>query len=993
MNNREEEIQPGMSSARSNATRLLSTEERNALYIVTALIIAGIPSIGIFLYFGTLANSWQIKAIAAILFVVSIIAFLTTFLIRSGKHIQAMTIVAINITITFLAVPLLVQGLGIVSLLSAVIFIVAITSLTMSPRVALPGFVVSILIGLIIFFLDGSVPYERIMAPTQLQSTTPYISIALLVFFVLITARQLNRYSLRVKIALGILVTGGIVVATLSYFGVGQARSIIDLVTNQYEKESRARINEEIISNVSSEAEITNNFFDGILNDLVSFSELRVNFEKEKGLLSQGSYWDASTRIFELPGGQYGNATTDPSSIFIPSTIAIDEALLADLNTTAYLDFYASSFLKAHPEAAALYYINTAGATTYYPNINLAQSVPPDFDPRKEFFYTIADPQKDPTREPKWTDVYLDPAGQGLIVTLSIPVYNDDVFQGVIATDIRLAKISERIGSIRPGQSGYAFLVDGSGHILTMPDKGYALYEIQPEAISGSESPRLSILVKGPPDLQEATARIINGETDLSVIQVDNERTFLAFAPIKTPNYRLAIVAPEAEFTGEIEKTDSETTLKLASVVRNSIVIMALLFVGALLISLWIGQLITSPLVRLTKTVDTISKGDLSARAVVGTEDETGRLASAFNLMTERLRTTLSDLEVRIQERTQDLEQANRNNERRATQFEAIARVSQIISSTESSEVLLPRIAEVISQQFDFYHVGIFLLDVRKEYAVLTASNSEGGKRMLARNHRLAINESSIVGYASKSGQPRVALDTDTDTVYSTNPDLSLTRSEIALPLIVGNEIIGVLDVQSQERNAFTNEDITIMSTLARQVSIAIQNARSYQQTREALKRAEAASMELSGQTWRQFANQKQIEGIVFDGVNTKSISKTSGQQTAHNLAIPLMLRGTKIGSIKLNSIDPERVWTEDEIALLQAAADRTTLAIENARLLQEAQKRAAKERTIGEISSKISGLVNIENILETAIKELGTTMPNTDISIQFTEEDSGQKA
>jgi hypothetical protein len=87
--------------------------------------------------------------------------------------------------------------------------------------------------------------------------------------------------------------------------------------------------------------------------------------------------------------------------------------------------------------------------------------------------------------------------------------------------------------------------------------------------------------------------------------------------------------------------------------------------------------------------------------------------------------------------------------------------------------------------------------------------------------------------------------------------------------------------------------------------------------------------------------------------------------------------------------MDPQRVWTEDEIALLQAAADRTTLAIEGARLLQEAQKRAAKERTIGDISSKISGLVNIENILETAIKELGTTLPNTDIAIQFSQEDS----
>ncbi len=903
---------------------------------------------------------------------------------------MAMTIIIINVSITLIAVPLLVEGLGVVSGLSAAIFIVAITSLAMPPRFVFPGLITGIAVGLLIFLLDISLQYPRLNV-SQLQSSTPYVSIGLLVFFILIGAAQFNRYSLRVKVSLGILITSGLIIAALTSFATGQAQQLLGLLTGQYEDESRARINDEIISIVSSEATTANNFFDSVLKDLVLLADVRVDLEKQKTLLSQGTYWDANTRVFQLPGGQFANSPADISAVFIPSTVSVDQDMIADLNTSAYLDFYAPAFLSAHPEVVSVHYLNKAGASTFYPNKNLAGNVPPDFDPREESFYTDTEPQKNPSAEPKWTDVYMDPAGNGLVVTLSIPIYKNNVFQGVMSADIQLANISERISNIKPGVSGYAFLVDSKGHILAMPEQGYQLYELQPEILDDGDSPRQSILVKGPFDLQEVTTQIINGGTNVDTIQgPNNESLFIAFASLETPNYRMAVVAPEAEFTAGIAEAKSKTANTVEEIARNSALILVLLFVAALLISLWIGHLIATPLVRLTQTVDTISAGDFTARAPVGARDETGRLAVAFNVMAERLNSTLSGLEQNVVERTKELELANKSNEHRALQFESIARIAQIIGSTDFSEDLLPRIAEVISQQFNLYHVGIFLLDIRKEYAVLTASNSEGGRKMIARNHRVAINENSIVGYAGKSGQPRLALDTGEDSTYSTNPDLSPTRSELALPLVIGSEIIGILDVQSTEKNAFSIEDINVMSTLARQVSTAIQNARAYQQTREALKRAEIASMELSRQNWKQFTGQQAIEGVLFDGVNTKTVSRTA-EQTEHNLAIPLVLRGTKIGSIKLNSIDPLRVWTEDEIAILQAAADRTTLAIENARLLQEAQKRAAKERTIGEISSKISGLVNIENILETAIKELGTTLTNTDISIQFNQEDSGQ--
>jgi GAF domain-containing protein/HAMP domain-containing protein len=411
-------------------------------------------------------------------------------------------------------------------------------------------------------------------------------------------------------------------------------------------------------------------------------------------------------------------------------------------------------------------------------------------------------------------------------------------------------------------------------------------------------------------------------------------------------------------------------------------IILVIMFIGASVFSAIVGQVIANPLLRLTETVETITQGNLAARANITSDDETGVLARAFNTMAERLSENLSTLEQRVSSRTRELEAANERNNRRANQFEAIARVANTIRSTQDLKTLLPLIALSISEQFDFYHVGIFLVDSKHEYAILAAANSEGGKRMLERNHRLQVGGTGIVGFVTKSGQPRVALNVGQDSVYFNNPDLPDTRSEIALPLNVGTETFGALDVQSTQINAFSQDDINILSTLADQVSVAIQNARSYQQVSEALAQAESASIQLSGQQWKQFLKRKEFRGFLFDGVDTNELDPSS--KFPHTLAIPLVLRGTKIGVIKLNAANPNRMWTDGEINIVQAVAERTSLALENARLFQEAQKRAAKERAIGEISAKIGGATGLENIIQTAIQELGKTLPNTDIAIQF---------
>jgi GAF domain-containing protein len=247
------------------------------------------------------------------------------------------------------------------------------------------------------------------------------------------------------------------------------------------------------------------------------------------------------------------------------------------------------------------------------------------------------------------------------------------------------------------------------------------------------------------------------------------------------------------------------------------------------------------------------------------------------------------------------------------------------------------------------------------------------------------------------TGKPRVALDTGADAVYFDNPDLPETRSELTLPLRVGAEIIGALDVQSTDPNAFSQEDIYILSTLAEQVSIAIQNARQFEQTRSALNESEVLARQFVQTGWQQFTKNKNLIGIRHTGARSTFLHRRNGQKgqdpldsdaprsnkRGAHLAIPIKLRGEVIGSVAVKAPD-NRPWDRDDLDIVTAIIERAAIAMENARLLAESQKRAAKERIIGEISAKISMQSEIDNLLKTAAQELGRSLPGAEIAIQF---------
>jgi GAF domain-containing protein len=379
-----------------------------------------------------------------------------------------------------------------------------------------------------------------------------------------------------------------------------------------------------------------------------------------------------------------------------------------------------------------------------------------------------------------------------------------------------------------------------------------------------------------------------------------------------------------------------------------------------------------------------------------------------FEKTTERSETLVSELqnertnlELRIEERTQALD-------KRTNQLQAVAESGRSITTFRNLSELLRQAAEIIHKNFEYYHVGIFLLDERREYAVLAASNSEGGQRMLERQHQLKVGGASIVGYAIEHAEARIALDVGQDAVYFDNPDLPQTRSEMALPLIVSGQILGALDVQSTEAQAFTEDDVATLQILAEQIAVAIQNANLFSEAEKSLEAARIGYGEISREAWGKILrNQPRIGFLSTSPTNTLQIQSDSVEPNLAKAAetgdliidndgltigVPIKIRGQVIGAIRLKKPEIAESWTQDEINLAIALSDQLSGALESARLYRESQTRAARESLVSDISARINAATQMDAILRETVSELGQALGNAAITFQLLEQPDGQK-
>lgn len=442
-------------------------------------------------------------------------------------------------------------------------------------------------------------------------------------------------------------------------------------------------------------------------------------------------------------------------------------------------------------------------------------------------------------------------------------------------------------------------------------------------------------------------------------------------------------------FTIVVETSTSEA---FAGIIRTELTIALLLLVSVAVASGlgWLAaRQIVEPIEDLATTAEHIAGGDLSLKARIVRKDEVGLLGTAFNAMTSQLQDLVSNLEQRVAERTERLEESSLKIEKRASQLEAIADVASSVASLMDVDQLLPYITKTISERFGFYHVGIFLLSNDKKFAVLRAANSEGGQKMLARKHQLRVGQEGIVGFSVDAQRARIALDVGDDAVYFNNPDLPTTRSEMALPLIIGKDVIGALDVQSEQPNAFSNEDIEVLNTLANQVAVAIENARLFEQSQQAFKELEKNLQRYVQNQWGQYSTSSSVQGYCAKASGLEPIKdslqendKKDKNRSVHK--VPITLRGVTIGNLDVDLGKQLEEYTQEEIDVIQATAERVAMALESARLLEASQRQAAKEQQISGITAKIGASVNMRNVLQTAVEELGKSIPGSEIMIQF---------
>ncbi len=423
--------------------------------------------------------------------------------------------------------------------------------------------------------------------------------------------------------------------------------------------------------------------------------------------------------------------------------------------------------------------------------------------------------------------------------------------------------------------------------------------------------------------------------------------------------------------------------------IRTGLTLIVIGFLLTLTVSIFLSVSITSPLAELRTGAESFQKGDMISTINTSGADEFTVIARIFNNLTKQIRELIASLESRVAERTSELNTAVKYIDRRAKQFEAVTKVSQSISTSTSLQELLPYISEVVSEQFGFYHVGIFLSDDNNQYARLAAANSTGGKRMLERGHLLKIGEQGIVGYATSRGEPRIALNVGKDVVYFNNPDLPETHSEMALPLRIAGKIAGALDIQSTESNAFSDEDVEILSALAEQVSLAIQNAHLFDQTQKMLTEADAIQRQYQHETWKRLPKEEKFSGFRYSALGATLI-KTEEEAVDLSLSkrhtditVPISLRGETIGTLTVQTPRNERV-TADQIDMIRAVAERVALSAENARLFDETTRRAERERIVSDISAKIGSSFQTESILQTTAQELSHLLENADIIIKL---------
>ncbi|MBI5352769.1 MAG: PAS domain S-box protein [Chloroflexi bacterium] len=734
---------------------------------------------------------------------------------RGSQEFGSGLLFILGVLIPPLAAVFTLKGFGVTSIVYIVLMASIMIEFILPKHLRRAAIIASIITVLFCIGIELANPAFRVATDIYrvINTFTILAGLGLLAFY----ARQYPNFPLRVKLLVSILVVSILSVALIGYFAYSRFQVSQTFLTGELQNTVTQQSQQQLNYTAQAEANQADQTLLAVATDVEKLAGYRSKLYSKSTVLETGAYWDGHTQLVQLSGRQYGNSKSDVASVFIPNTISLNDSMISDLNITAYMDFIVPATMKSDQTMVAVYFISESGATTYYPNINLAESVPANFDPRTQPFYRIATPANNPQRKVVWSEPYQDPAGTGLIVTSAAPVYDqNNQFRGVLAADVQLVKIADQIGTIRVGQTGFAFLIDPAGHLIAMHEastNAFRVFGLSYEPLAPNEAPKQTVLGQGPTDLQVLTRHMVAGDSGLGTTILGKIQYYVAYTPLPTIGYSLGLIVPTSELNAPFSNAQKQIQSQTSSTLNLSIAILILVLMISVGMSVFLSQSISKPLVELTNVVEQISLGNLGMRAPDTAQDETGTLARVFNNMTTQLRDLIGKLEQRVADRTKALTTSTQ--------------ISRRLSTILDQKKLVKEVVEQVQSEFGYYHAHIYLVDEASGDMLMAGGTGEAGITMLANGHRVAQGK-GLVGRAAETNKTVLVSDTSQDHNWLPNPLLPETRAEIAVPISAGEQTLGVLDIQHNVVGGLGEQDADLLGSIASQVAIALQNTRQY---------------------------------------------------------------------------------------------------------------------------------------------------------------------
>ncbi len=395
---------------------------------------------------------------------------------------------------------------------------------------------------------------------------------------------------------------------------------------------------------------------------------------------------------------------------------------------------------------------------------------------------------------------------------------------------------------------------------------------------------------------------------------------------------------------------------------------------------------LTAPIDQLRRAMQAVSVGNYDEPIPsVNRSDELGELSRTFVDMREQMRSIVMELQTRIDSRTRDVETTQE--------------ISRVAVSQRDLQQLMNDVVNLIVDRFaNIYHAQIFLLDSDNHYAVLRSSTGDAGQKLLARGHRLAVGSISVIGQVTVQGEVIIAKDTAVSEVHRRNEFLPDTRAELAIPLRIGERIIGALDVQSRQNAAFEDEQVQVLQIMADQVAIAIENARLYQESTRRIRAVQEQSRVQTVRAWQDYMFDQRTHQLVRRAGHPTDIDleplrqqavvtqePAVGSVTARDtipIAVPLRLREEIIGVVVWEL--PQQDYDHNKLQLAKDLVERLALGLDNTRLFEQSQNAAERERVVNDIAAKLAVQTNVDEILQLAVQEVGQALRAPQVSIRL---------